>query len=419
MSTVPYFRGSPIVGVLPALASNPVGTLFRFAATPVSKIRMGRLDVLTTHRPELADTVLRADHKSYDKGGTIWTSFRKYLGAGLPFAERETWRRSRKAMGSSMRPQAVADMVSVITRAVEGEAEREEIGQDWTLVDVGDWLERISMAVVCQAVLGMPASYQPAGNIGGMLDDILNASFVETVVPKALSWPRFDLRYKGRRGAAAVRAEAERIIGTRCQLPAGPDVLHSLLLTPGMPHGQLVNDVVALFSAGFETTATGLLWTLMFLAEHQDSQWVALVDPVGYGERAFREAIRLRPPAWWTPRTAVQDTELGGVPVKAGDSVAVVNVTTNRYVPGWSRPDEFNPSRFIGADSDIGAAADLSFGTGPRACVGKYIAKAEARAALAALLSRYEFRNVDGMPHAVLKATLAPATPRMLVRRRR
>ena len=115
----------------------------------------------------------------------------------------------------------------------------------------------------------------------------------------------------------------------------------------------------------------------------------------------------------------ISDGQVGGVPVKAGDSVAVVNVTTNRYVPGWSRPDEFNPSRFIGADSDIGAAADLSFGTGPRACVGKYIAKAEARAALAALLSRYEFRNVDGMPHAVLKATLAPATPRMLVRRRR
>jgi cytochrome P450 len=54
----------------------------------------------------------------------------------------------------------------------------------------------------------------------------------------------------------------------------------------------------------------------------------------------------------------------------------------------WDQPEQFDPDRWQGAD-DRPRFAYFPFGGGPRHCIGKHLAKLEAKLITAATASRY------------------------------
>lgn len=82
-----------------------------------------------------------------------------------------------------------------------------------------------------------------------------------------------------------------------------------------------------------------------------------------------------------TTRTAVEDVELGGETITAGESVAVSLPAANR-----------DPARFAGADTlDLAhdASGHLAFGHGVHQCLGQQLARIELRVGFAALAERF------------------------------
>jgi cytochrome P450 len=67
---------------------------------------------------------------------------------------------------------------------------------------------------------------------------------------------------------------------------------------------------------------------------------------LGYPRMVMEEATRLYPPAFWLPRTAVEDDVIGGYKIKAGQMVAATMLTIHRHPDFWENPDEFDPERF-------------------------------------------------------------------------
>jgi cytochrome P450 len=81
------------------------------------------------------------------------------------------------------------------------------------------------------------------------------------------------------------------------------------------------------------------------------------------------------------PRVATEDVELGGVTIRAGETVHVSYLAANRDPRRFDRPDEL--------DLDRPASPHMTFGWGAHHCIGAPLALMELRLAIGTLLRRF------------------------------
>jgi cytochrome P450 len=105
----------------------------------------------------------------------------------------------------------------------------------------------------------------------------------------------------------------------------------------------------------------------------------------------IEECLRLMPPARGFVRTATAEIELAGARIGAGQRVYLLYPAANRDPAHFTSPDSFDPAR----PQSYGHA---SFGFGTHFCLGAGLARMEARALFAELLSRYRTIELAGVP---------------------
>lgn len=171
------------------------------------------------------------------------------------------------------------------------------------------------------------------------------------------------------------------------------DVLASKRAQPGddltsklLERGELTDDELAgvvwfLFSAGFETTAQTLAISAFYLL-HEAGRWQAARDNGAPIERLVEELFRYVPifRSGLTQRTALEDLDLDGYPIQAGDHVTVYQGVMHHDADRYPHPDVFDPSR----DS----RGHLLFGFGRHMCLGQHLARLEVQVAFERLLAR-------------------------------
>lgn len=90
------------------------------------------------------------------------------------------------------------------------------------------------------------------------------------------------------------------------------------------------------------------------------------------------------------PRIALEDVELSGVLIKAGDVVHVSYLTANRDSAKFDRPDELDPDR--------PTIPHMTFGWGAHHCLGAPLATMELEVAFSTLLTRFPALRLDVPP---------------------
>jgi len=225
----------------------------------------------------------------------------------------------------------------------------------------------------------------------------------------------------------------DAIIDQRFALPPGetPRDLFDMLTGvrdldtgAGLSRAQLRDQVATMIVAGHETTALALFWALFLLASSPDAQEriageVRGVDlgPDAAGEALQRlpftravvnEALRLYPPAFIIARQAVRADRCGDTPVPPGALVVISPWVLHRHARRWSRPDAFDPERFL-RDEPPQRLSFMPFGAGPRVCVGAQFGLAEVILVLAILIKKFEFRLAGARP--VLPAAVVSMQP--------
>ena len=211
----------------------------------------------------------------------------------------------------------------------------------------------------------------------------------------------------------------------------GDDLLATLLkpideTDPTMSRRDLRDEVVGMFLAGYETTATTLAWTLHLLARYPDIQARARdeVDRVlvsrtpglsdlpqlGYLSRVLQETQRYRPVSWMIPRTAAEDDDIGGFRIPAGAIVASCTYGSHHNRSIWNDPGTFDPDRFLpGRLSEAQARAWVPFGLGQHLCVGRDFAVLEMHIVLSMILQRFTWFEIPERPVGVqVRATIKP-----------
>ncbi|HEX9259880.1 MAG TPA: cytochrome P450 [Acidimicrobiales bacterium] len=139
--------------------------------------------------------------------------------------------------------------------------------------------------------------------------------------------------------------------------------------------------------AGNDTTRNATAGGVLALVEHPD-QAMRLYRNMDLIPTAIEEVVRWVSPVNLFRRTAVEDTELGGKQIKAGDKVIVYYASANRDEDVFEDPFTF----------DVGRTPNphIGFGAGPHHCLGASLARMQLRTMFTELISRYPNSRIVG-----------------------
>jgi cytochrome P450 len=183
--------------------------------------------------------------------------------------------------------------------------------------------------------------------------------------------------------------DVKALIGTRRAAPE--DDLVTALIRARDEDGdrlselELVTFVVTLVMAGHETTAHLVGNSIAALLANPD-QLVLLRARPELWPTAVHELVRCNGTALLTGlRYATEDIEVGGVLVKAGESVSPVLVSANYDPRQYTAPDRLDVTRQPTGRGE----GHVGFGHGAHYCLGAALARQEAEVALHALFERF------------------------------
>jgi cytochrome P450 len=144
---------------------------------------------------------------------------------------------------------------------------------------------------------------------------------------------------------------------------------------------QVVGFCILLMIAGNETT-TNLLGNLLNRLADAPDEWAALRADPSLVENAIEESLRVDSPAQMVMRLATEDVTVGEKTIRAGELVVVYLASANRDPGRWADPADFAFAR----ERD----RHVAFGHGVHTCIGAPLARMEAKAAMQALLARFD-----------------------------
>lgn len=367
--------------------------------------------VYMLHRPDLARHVLKDNGANYTKDRTPDDEMlRPLLGNGLLTSGGEEWARQRKMIAPAFRPAEVESFDQVMTDAAAHLAARwRRAGEDGEAVRVDHDLTALTLTVIARAMLG--ADIAGVGDGFGRAVDEVNR-FIGHFDPAAEGGGREGFR----RAKAFLDGVTRTIVAARRATgQEGRDLLGAMLASGhAMSATDLRDQVLTIVMAGHETTAKALTWTLYLLDRHPEAGRAvrAEVDEVLAGDRtptaadlprlpvcarAIKEAMRLYPPVWLISRRSVEADVVEGYSVPAGTLVCVSPYVLHRDPRYWPDPETYAPDRFAAEHTHAGHQY-LPFGGGPRVCVGRHFAMAEATLVLAVLLRCVRPELVPGFP---------------------
>lgn len=199
------------------------------------------------------------------------------------------------------------------------------------------------------------------------------------------------------------------------QQQQGPDVISD---------AAIGDEVKTMMFAGSDTSSFTLAMLVHYLALHPAAadraaaEVAALLQDTGRGRdvsqlraedaaqlpfvtACVNETLRLSPAGPAITRTACQDVEVAGYPVRKGQDIVANVYAMQRHPEIWPQPDAWLPQRWLpeGVEQRLAPKAKnafLPFSTGARSCIGRSYAMLQMVLTVAVLLGRGIRFGVDG-----------------------
>ncbi|WP_458189456.1 cytochrome P450 [Haladaptatus sp. NG-WS-4] len=160
-----------------------------------------------------------------------------------------------------------------------------------------------------------------------------------------------------------------------------------------LSHREALGMCMLLLIAGNITTTHLITNAVRCFDEHETDLFAALTDDEQGLATAIEEVLRYRAPVQAMTRVPLEDVELAGETLKAGDGIVVWLGAANRDERQFPDADTFIPDR--------SPNQHLGFGHGTHYCLGAPLARLEAKVALDELtdrLSEIEVTDTDLQP---------------------
>jgi cytochrome P450 len=434
--TIPGPRGQFLLGSINDFRRDQLGFILRMAREygAVARYRLGNVTLNQVNHPDGVQRILQENNHNYIKGD-YFDPVRQVARQGLFTSEGAHWLRQRRLMQPAFHRQRIAGFADVMVRQTQRMLERWEVyARSGEPLDISHEFTELTMRVITEAMFSTQLEEDLrliSDAITWLLAD-MNFRFQVPFYPKHGFPTQRNLR--ARKEIKVLDEVIHRIINQRRQSGAQEDDLLGMLIAArdeetgeAMSDDHLRDEVVTMFVAGHETTANLLTWLFHILTTEPEWERRLVVEvsdapqgrPPGLADlaslptlrRAIDEVLRLYPPVWITNRTALQDDELCGYRIRAGEIVGIAPYVIHRLPEFWPDPERFDPERFSPENAaNRPRFAYLPFGGGPRQCIGNTFALTEAQLIFATLVQRFYLKAVSERPLAIEPTvTLRPA----------
>jgi len=375
----------------------------------IAHYSVGPLHVYQLSHPDFARQILTEQPEKFYKPRLLKRAFRPFAGDGLLTSDGALWKQQRKLIQPAFHHAHLTTYGAITVKHTLRTIGRFENGK---VLDIQAEMAKLTLAIVVESLFSGDVTRE-ADEVGRLMSAVLDAANERlNSILRLPSWMPTSRNLREKRALARLDQILQALITARRAAHANSTDLLSILLTATdeesgvrMSDRQLRDEMMTLFLAGHETTATALTWTWYLLAQHPEVETTLLreVDEVlrgrtptaadlprlPYTEMVVREAIRLYPPAPGVAREPVEDVNIGGYDVPKGSLVTVNTYALHRDPRFFDDPERFDPARFAsGWEERVPRYAYLPFGGGPRVCIGNGFAMMEARLILAAMTQR-------------------------------
>ncbi len=365
--------------------------------------------IIFTRNPELVKQVLQKKHRFYSKSKLQTKDLAKYIGQGLLTAEGDHWRTHRRMIQPAFHQKKLKGLFGIMRTAVKEELDRIEPKSDQNVLSLmGD----LAFQVVAKSLFSHNDIRQPMAELKKITE--LNQQMLVKEMRKPYFKWWFSLSGEINRHlklSQKAREILNALVEERLQQNSSGDDLLDMLLQATyedgskMPRQQLLDELMILFTAGYETTASALSFTLYFLAKDKNLQeqlyseitalqkeeysWEDL-GKLTLTSSCIKEAMRLYPPAYFIDRVAIENNELNGLELQKNTVVLLSIFELHRHKDFWESPNNFMANRFV--DLDVKAYNDYyyPFGAGPRMCIGNAFASYEMIMVVVEIIKRYK-----------------------------
>ncbi|UFS97807.1 cytochrome P450 [Nocardia huaxiensis] len=368
-------------------------------------------DAFTVVLPRFGSSVVLSDPAEVkalftapsDLVDTIDVNLGEFLGPGSLFSLKgDAHRKQRKLLTPPFHGRRLA----VYEQLIEEETVREMAGwPEGREFATMDSMSRITLNVILRAVFGAEgAEFEQLRTLLPKLV-LLGSALAALPVPHGFlgpygPWARF------RRHRRSYDRIVARLIDRAANDPGlgdRNDVLAMMLQsryedgTP-MSREHIADELLTLLTAGHETTATTLAWTVERLRRHPDLLR-RLVTEADAGGSALREATlvevqRVRPVIDFTARMVrAESFQLGRWTLPRGQNVMVSIRLMHDNEELFPNARAFDPDRFLGERP--GTWSWIPFGGGARRCIGASFATMELNIVLRTLLRDFTLEPTD------------------------
>ncbi|MGI5336550.1 cytochrome P450 [Streptomyces sp. CA-181903] len=416
-SVPPVLPGAlPVVGHALRLLNNPAKFLTLAPAHgPLSRLRLGPLTATLVSDPNLTRQVL-LDDALFDKGGPLYDRIRDVMGNGLLSCPHTDHRPQRRLLQPAFHKDRLPAHLDLMAREITD--------------GVARWQGRqvVDMAAQAQALTARAI-------VATLFDGTLDAATVETMVedmgaitaginthallPAAYTRLPLPAHRRYSRAQRHLRSTLGRIIAEhRSRTTDHGDFLTLLTQAgterPALSDREISDQVITFFIAGMETTGNALAWAAHHLAQdaalqRQVHAEAAALPPgllshtslphLELTGHVVTESLRHYPPVWFLTRTVTRDTELGGHPLRRGDTVVISAHLVQHLPSAHPRPETFDPGRWTSPQTEQPVPGSfIPFGLGARKCIGDSLGVGELTLALAALTRRWHLEPASTAP---------------------
>lgn len=344
---------------------------------------------------------------------------RTTFGNGILFSNGATWKRQRKLMQPVFHHARVKGFGERMVNIAQ-----QHIAQ-WkpdTILDLGNEMHAITLRIVVDTLFSGDAAHE-IDEIREAIHDIgvgFSAQAASVFLALMPDWfPAPALRQKSR-GAKTFCRRLEKLITERRQLgedESPPDLLSALMFSKDadtgetMDNEQLRGELLTLYVAGHETTATLLGWSIHFIAKHPEiahklTAEIVLLEGkpptvedlprLPYSKMILQEALRIRPPVWFFQRQANTPLLINGRSYPKNASFFILTYVNHHNPAIFPNPDTFMPERWANdAEKNLPKGAYIPFATGSRICIGNGFAMMEAQLLLTLIMQRFQIILLD------------------------
>ena len=404
MKNIPKYKdGSFLLGSLSEFLNQNQFNFFKKLGSygNIIKFKLGFSNLIVISDPIYIKYILQENYKNYKKD-FLYKDLSLAIGKGLVTSEGKLWKKQRKLIQPAFHKKSIDGFSEIIKE------ETLYIIKKWhslenNRINLFQEMKEITMSIVSRCLFSFDIKIH-AKELSNAIDGIIGYlnMRMDTVIriPGKPILPTSNYKIFKNNLNIIKGTLIDIINDKRTKVQEPHDLLDMLILAQdeetgeGMSNEQLVDEIITLFAAGHETTASTLTWLYYSLNKyknidkkfHEQLSTLSSINQLTvsdilsfeYIHLLIQESMRFYPVVWAIGRESINEDNLFGYKISKGATIMIPIMYMHHHPDYWDNPDEFNPYRFknVNVDKEL-KWIYMPFSEGPRKCIGNNFAMLE------------------------------------------